>query len=244
VLQPPRILVYVAQTGISGLPRARLRRLSGLSARIKPDNLRSGVSKASRSEPDINPTYQDLASHYDVAVLPARARKPKDKAKVENGVLVVERWVLARLRHQRFFSLNELNRVLRTLLADLNQRPFKELPGSRASAFADMDQPALHCSNEKIERSVRRTVEHALTAPGFKHTAVKTTLHGYSVGFERGGPDVLNIIITTLPKNQEETWSNVFPFTWTKVEPKSAVEKSSDNSPRTSASDVASDAPR
>jgi transposase len=108
-----------------------------------PDNLRSGVSRASRYEPDINPTYQDLATHYDVAVLPARARKPKDKAKVENGVLIVERWVLARLRHQRFFSLNELNRMLSTLLADLNQRPFKKLPGSRASAFAEMDQPAL-----------------------------------------------------------------------------------------------------
>jgi hypothetical protein len=108
-----------------------------------PDNLRRGVSKASHYEPDINPTYHDLASHYEVAVLPARARKPKDKAKVENGVLVVERWVLARLRHQRFFSLNELNRSLRTLLVDLNQRPFKKLPGSRASAFADMDQPAL-----------------------------------------------------------------------------------------------------
>lgn len=108
-----------------------------------PDNLRSGVSKASRYEPDINPTYNDLAEHYDVAVLPARARRPKDKAKVENGVLVVTRWVLARLRHQRFFSLNELNRALRILLVDLNERPFKKLPGCRASAFAEMDQPAL-----------------------------------------------------------------------------------------------------
>jgi len=108
-----------------------------------PDNLRSGLSKASRYEPDVNPTYQDLAEHYGVAVLPARARRPKDKAKVENGVLVVTRWVLARLRHQRCFSLNELNRSLRTLLTDLNQRPFKKLPGSRTSAFAEMDQPAL-----------------------------------------------------------------------------------------------------
>ena len=115
-----------------------------------PDNLRSGISKASRYEPDINPTYQDLAMHYDVAVLPARARKPKDKSKVENGVLIVERWVLARLRHQRFFSLNELNRMLRTLLADLNQRPFKRLPGSRASAFAEMDQPALRALPLKL----------------------------------------------------------------------------------------------
>ncbi len=108
-----------------------------------PDNLRSGVTKASRYEPDLNPTYHDLAEHYGVAVLPARARRPKDKAKVENGVLVITRWVLARLRHQRFFSLNELNRALRTLLADVNQRPFKKLPGCRASAFAEMDQPAL-----------------------------------------------------------------------------------------------------
>ncbi|MFC6522965.1 IS21 family transposase [Undibacterium arcticum] len=114
-----------------------------------PDNLRSGVTKASRYEPDINPTYQDLASHYEVGVLPARARKPKDKAKVENGVLVVERWVLARLRHQRFFSINELNRVLRDLLTDLNARPFKKLPGCRASAFAEMDQPALRPLPEK-----------------------------------------------------------------------------------------------
>ena len=114
-----------------------------------PDNLRSGVTKASRYEPDVNPTYHDLAEHYGVAVLPARARRPKDKAKVENGVLVVTRWVLARLRHQRFFSLNELNRSLRTLLTDLNQRPFKKLPGSRASAFAEMDQPALRALPEQ-----------------------------------------------------------------------------------------------
>lgn len=115
----------------------------GCSELWVPDNLRSGVSKASRYEPDINPTYHDLADHYGVAVLPARARRPKDKSKVENGVLVVTRWVLARLRHQRFFSLNELNRELKVLLADLNQRPFKKLPGCRASAFAEMDQPAL-----------------------------------------------------------------------------------------------------
>jgi len=107
------------------------------------DNLRSSVTKASRYEPDVNPTNQDVAEHYGVAVLPARAPRPKDKAKVENGVLMVMRWVLARLRNQRRFSLNELNRSLRTLPTDLNQRPFKKLPGSRASAFAEMDQPAL-----------------------------------------------------------------------------------------------------
>lgn len=75
----------------------------------------------------------------DERVAAARARRPKDKAKVENGVLVVTRWVLARLRHQRFFSLNELNISLRILLVDLNERPFKKLPGCRASTFAEMD---------------------------------------------------------------------------------------------------------
>ena len=108
-----------------------------------PDNLRSGVTKASRYEPDLNPTYQDLANHYGVAVLPARVRRPKDKSKVENAVLVMSRWVLARLRHQRFFSLGELNREMRALLTALNQRPFKKLPGTRREWFERLDRPVL-----------------------------------------------------------------------------------------------------
>lgn len=84
---------------------------------------------------------------------------------------------------------------------------------------------SLHCSNAKIERSVRRTVEQALASPDFKYKAFKKTPLGYAVEFERGGSDLLKIIITTLPKTQEETWSNVFPFTWCNVKPKSSVEK-------------------
>ena len=80
---------------------------------IVPDNLRSGVSKAHRYEPDINPSYQDMASHYDVAILPPRVRRPKDKGKVEQSVLVVERWILACLRHETFFSLAQLNQRCR-----------------------------------------------------------------------------------------------------------------------------------
>jgi transposase len=76
--------------------------------------------------------------------LPARSRKPRDKAKVENGVLVVERWILARLRNQRFFSLAEANRAISALLTDLNQRPFKKLPGCRYSVFVELDRPALN----------------------------------------------------------------------------------------------------
>lgn len=107
------------------------------------DNLKAGVSKACRYEPDLNATYAEFAAHYGLAVLPARPYKPKDKAKVEVGVQVVERWILARLRQQTFFSLAELNAAIKELIGDLNQRPFKRLPGSRASQFALLDQPAL-----------------------------------------------------------------------------------------------------
>jgi transposase len=94
-------------------------------------------------EPELNPSYRDLAVHYAIAVVPARPYRPKDKAKAEAGVLLVERWVLARLRNQRFFSLNELNRHIAELMIALNRRPFKKLPGFRESAFAEMDRPAL-----------------------------------------------------------------------------------------------------
>ena len=115
----------------------------GCTDMIVPDNLRSGVSKACRYDPDLNPSYQQWAEHYSVAVIPARPRKPKDKAKAEVAVQIVERWVLARLRHHTFFSLAELNQCIRALLADLNNRPFKQLPGCRRSAFEQLDRPAL-----------------------------------------------------------------------------------------------------
>lgn len=117
--------------------------LGGVPELLVPDNLKSAVKSPSRYEPDLNPSYAELAAHYGVTVLPARVRKPRDKAKVEAGVLLVQRWILARLRHQRFFSLDELNGAIRPLLADLNRRPFKRLPGSRRSAFETVDRPAL-----------------------------------------------------------------------------------------------------
>jgi transposase len=85
--------------------------LNGCTALLVPDNLKSGVTTACYYDPELNPTYRDLATHYGTAVLPARPYRPKDKAKAEAAVLLVERWVLARLRHQQFFSLDELNRV-------------------------------------------------------------------------------------------------------------------------------------
>ena len=94
-------------------------------------------------EPDLNPTYQDFARHYGVAVVPTRVRKPRDKAKVETGVQVVERWILARLRDHKFFSLAELNQPMATLLAELNQREMKHLGQSRLELFQELDKPML-----------------------------------------------------------------------------------------------------
>lgn len=115
----------------------------GVPRAIVPDNLKSGVKKAHRYEPEINPAYQDFAEHYGVAILPARVRKPRDKAKVETGVLVVERWILARLRNRMFFSLGELNAAIRELLERLNTRPFKKIEGCRRSRFEELERPAL-----------------------------------------------------------------------------------------------------
>ncbi len=115
----------------------------GVPEVIVPDNLKSGVTKACRYEPDINPTYHDLACHYQTVVLPARVRKPRDKAKAEAGVLLVERWILARLRKQTFFTLTDLNQEIQRLLPALNNKAFKKLPGSRKSRFEELDRPAL-----------------------------------------------------------------------------------------------------
>ena len=115
----------------------------GCSEMIVPDNLKSAVHKACRYDPDVNPSYQQWAEHYGVAVVPARPRRPKDKSKVEVSVQIVERWILARLRHQRFFSLAQLNERIRELLDDLNQRPFKQMPGNRLDTFTRLEQPAL-----------------------------------------------------------------------------------------------------
>jgi transposase len=117
--------------------------LGGAPEILVPDNPRTGIDRACRYDPDVNATYAEWAAHYGVAVIPARVRKPRDKAKVEAGVLMVERWVLAALRNRTFFSLAELNAAIRTLIERINQRSFKKLPGSRASLFEALDRPAL-----------------------------------------------------------------------------------------------------
>lgn len=115
----------------------------GVPRAFVPDNLKSAVTKARRYEPDLNPAYSELAEHYGVAILPARVRKPRDKAKVETGVLIVERWILARLRNRTFFSLAELNDAIAELLEHLNTRPFKKMAGCRRSRFLELEKAAL-----------------------------------------------------------------------------------------------------
>ena len=115
----------------------------GVAQVVVPDNLKAGVSKACFYEPNINPTYLDMANHYGTVVIPTRVRRPKDKAKVEVGVQIVERWILARLRDRQFFSLRQLNRAIADLLPELNAKAFQKLPGSRKSMFESIDRPAL-----------------------------------------------------------------------------------------------------
>jgi transposase len=117
--------------------------MGGVPAVIVPDNLKSAVTKACRYEPELNLTYQQLAEHYSVAVIPARPYKPKDKAKAEAGVLLVERWIMMRLRKHTFYTLAALNQVIHTLLDDLNQRQFQKRNDSRLSLFELLDKPAL-----------------------------------------------------------------------------------------------------
>jgi transposase len=115
----------------------------GTSKLIVPDNLRTGVTRACRYEPDLNRTYLEMAQFYGVAVMPARPYRPRDKAKAEAAVLLAERWLVAVLRQEKFFSLAELNQALAPLLERLNQRPFRKREGTRASLYAALDRPAL-----------------------------------------------------------------------------------------------------
>lgn len=123
-----------------GSHQRALQFFGGVPEIIVPDNLKAAVTRADRYEPEINLTYQDMARHYGVAIIPARARKPRDKAKVEAAVLLAQRWILAALRNYQFFSLTELNEAIGGLLEKLNGRPFKKLDGSRKSHFEQFER--------------------------------------------------------------------------------------------------------
>ena len=159
--------------------------LGGVTRLTVPDNPKTAVLHACRYEPELNTSYEELAAHYGTVVLPARARKPQDKAKVETAVQNVERRIIAALRDQRFFSLGELNAAIRRELEALNKRPFQKLPGSRAEWFVQLDQPALQpLPATRYELAVWRKA----TANIDYH--VQVDWHNYSVPYRLTGQTV------------------------------------------------------
>ena len=149
---------------------------------LVPDNLKAAVIKACRYEPDLNPIYADLAAHYGFCVLPARPRRPKDKAKVENGVLLAKRWILARLRDRVFYSLEELNSAIRILVDEFNDRPLKKLGISRRALFLELDKPnALKLPEHPFEfaqwKSVRVGVNYHIEFERHFYSVPYTLIH-------------------------------------------------------------------
>ncbi|GAC1576981.1 MAG: IS21-like element ISPsy14 family transposase [Candidatus Dormibacteria bacterium] len=141
--------LYVEATRGQDLPSwlgAHVRALEfcgGSPAALVPDNLKSGVTKACWYDPEINPSYLELARHYGTVVLPTRPSHPRDKAIVEVGVQVAERWVLAPLRNRRFYSPGELNAAIAETTAAVNGRAFRGLPSSRRDLFLESEKAAL-----------------------------------------------------------------------------------------------------
>jgi transposase len=117
--------------------------LGGVPAMTVSDNLRSGITKACFYEPSVNRSYAEMAAHYDTAIIPARPRKPRDKAKVEAAVLLATRWIVAKLRNRKFFSIVELNEAICTCVADLNNRVSRYLGASRRALFDDAERSEL-----------------------------------------------------------------------------------------------------
>jgi len=159
----------------------------GVPALVVPDNLKSGVTKTHRYEPQVNATYQEMATHYGTAILPARVRKPRDKAKAEGSVLLVSRWILARLRNHRFTSIDEANVAIGELLERVNNKPFKVLLGSRRSVFEEIDRPAL--KTLPAHPYDFATWKKAKVAINY-HVEVRCDRHHYSVPYRLAGEQV------------------------------------------------------
>lgn len=151
----------------------------GVPEVVVPDNPKAAINKPCRHEPEINQAFQSMASHFGCAVIPARVRKPKDKAKVEAAVGIVTRWIFARLRNRDFYSLEELRLAVRPLLEELNNRPFKKLPGSRRTAFENIDKPALR----PLPATPYEYFEIHKATVGFDHH-IEFEKHWYSVPYQ------------------------------------------------------------
>jgi transposase len=159
----------------------------GVPALVVCDNLLSGVTKAHRYEPRVNATYQEMATHYATAILPTRVRKPRDKAKAEGSVLLVSRWILARLRNHRFTSIDEANVAIGELLERVNDKPFKVLPGSRRSVFEEIDRPALRpLPAHPYDFATWKRAKVAINY----HVEIRCDRHHYSVPYRLAGEQV------------------------------------------------------
>src|SRR5580658_10514954 len=153
--------------------------IGGVPHLLVPDNTRTAVIKACFYDPLVNRTYAEMAAHYDTAILPARPRKPRDKAKVEQAVLIVERWLLGRLRHRRFYSLAELNAAIGEMLRQLNEeRPIRRLGVTRRALLEELDRPHL----KKLPSEPYAFAEWRLRRVGVDYH-VEVEAHFYSVPY-------------------------------------------------------------
>jgi transposase len=157
----------------------------GVPEIVVPDNVKSGVTRADYYEPDINPSYHDLCLYYATTVIPARVRRPRDKAKAENAVQVVERWILARLRKRTFFSLEEVNEAIGDLLEYLNDRKFKKLDTTRREVYEKLERPALRALPPS-----RYEYTQWKRAKVFMNYHVEVDKHHYSVPYQLVGEKV------------------------------------------------------
>jgi transposase len=175
----------------------------GVAKVTVPDNLKTGVAQPCRYEPVIHRSYQEMAEHYGTVIIPARIKKPRDKAKVETGVQIAERRILAVLRDQRFFSVGELNQAIAPLLVTLNAQPFQKLEGSRDSWFEEVERPQLlplpaalfelaTWSSATVNIDYHVVVDnHYYSAPySLVHQSVDVRLSNHTVEFFRTGKRV------------------------------------------------------
>ena len=149
---------------------------------VVPDNLKTGITKPNYYEPGVNLAYQELAEYYQFAVLPARVKRPKDKAKIENGVQNVERWVIAPLRNRKFFSLNEVNLAIKEQSEQLNNKVMKSVGRSRRQEFEEIDRPNLRPLPEKpYEYAERKTatvnIDYHVEFEGHLYSVPFTLIH-------------------------------------------------------------------
>jgi transposase len=159
----------------------------GVPRILVPDNTKTAVIKASRYEPELNKTYQEMALHYGIAIVPARPYSATDKAPVETAVQIVERRVIAKLRHSQFLSFEELCEAFNAEIETLNHQPFKKLEGSRYSMFVETEQPELmQLPSQRYEYAQFKQAK-----AGFDYHIAVDKAHYYSIPYQFAGKEVL-----------------------------------------------------